>query len=87
MCASVVFSQIIQCRSRIQEDTNCEIFHRDLETRKAADAFDTFAENLCHSDKMIRVSTLRILCHYEPLNSERKEMGTTEVSPTLDTNV
>lgn len=29
-----------------------------------------FAENLCHSDKLIRHSTLRILCYYELLNCE-----------------
>ena len=29
-----------------------------------------FAWNLCHSDKLIRLSTLRILCHYELLNYE-----------------
>lgn len=31
------------------------------------DAVGIYADNLCHSDKAIRVSTLRILCHYEPL--------------------
>ena len=51
------------------------------------DAFDIFSENLSHPDKGICVSTLRILCHYEPLNGEtnfqpvEKKMQT-EVSPT-----
>lgn len=42
----------------------------ELEAGKTVDAFDIFSENLCHSDKQIRLLTLRILCHYESLNSE-----------------
>ncbi|CBI17281.3 unnamed protein product, partial [Vitis vinifera] len=45
-------------------------FHPELKAEKAVDAFDMFSENLSHPDKGIRVSTLRILCHYEPLNGE-----------------
>ena len=51
------------------------------------DPFDIFSENLSHPDKGICVLTLRILCHYEPLNGEtnfqpvEKKMQT-EVSPT-----
>lgn len=33
------------------------------------DAVMIFADNLCHANKGIRFSTLRILCHYEPLSS------------------
>lgn len=35
----------------------------------AMDALGMFADNLCHSDRVIRVSTLRILCHFETLRS------------------
>ncbi|KAJ9555652.1 hypothetical protein OSB04_010266 [Centaurea solstitialis] len=45
-------------------------YHLELEACKTVDAFDVFSENLCHSDKQIRHLTLRILCHYENLNSE-----------------
>lgn len=31
------------------------------------DALGVFAANLSHHDKKLRLSTLRILCHYEPL--------------------
>ncbi|KAK9281533.1 hypothetical protein L1049_004436 [Liquidambar formosana] len=53
-----------------QAETTCKVFHPDLEAEKVVDAVNIFAENLCHSDKEIRVSTLRILSHYEPLNRE-----------------
>ncbi|WOG89602.1 hypothetical protein DCAR_0208840 [Daucus carota subsp. sativus] len=42
----------------------------ELRSEKAVDALAVFAENLCHPDKQIRVSTLRILCHYESLASD-----------------
>ncbi|KAL7595784.1 hypothetical protein Lser_V15G29528 [Lactuca serriola] len=45
-------------------------YHPELEKGKTVDAFDIFSENLCHSDKRIRLFTLRILCHYESLTSE-----------------
>lgn len=34
---------------------------------KLVDALSVFAANLSHQDKSLRLSTLRILCHYEPL--------------------
>lgn len=34
---------------------------------KMVDALGVFAANLSHPDKNMRLSTLRILCHYEPL--------------------
>ncbi|RVW99796.1 hypothetical protein CK203_029213 [Vitis vinifera] len=73
--------------STIQENNGHMKFHPELKAEKAVDAFDMFSENLSHPDKGIRVSTLRILCHYEPLNGEsnvqpvEKKMQT-EVSPT-----
>nr|XP_043629943.1 small subunit processome component 20 homolog [Erigeron canadensis] len=42
----------------------------ELEAGKTVDAFSIFSENLCSSDKQIRLFTLKILCHYESLNSE-----------------
>ncbi|KAL5994512.1 hypothetical protein ACLOJK_024565 [Asimina triloba] len=41
----------------------------DLEVKKAVDALNTFADNLALSDKAIRMSTLRILRHYKPVDS------------------
>ena len=83
----ITFSHHINGRSTIQENNGHMKFHPELKAEKAVDAFDMFSENLSHPDKGIRVSTLRILCHYEPLNGEsnvqpvEKKMQT-EVSPT-----
>ncbi|KAK2988996.1 hypothetical protein RJ640_013987 [Escallonia rubra] len=57
--------------STIKLDTSCTESHGELETRMVVDSLEIFAENLCHPDKQIRLSTLRILCHYEPLNSNK----------------
>ncbi|KAK1435340.1 hypothetical protein QVD17_01101 [Tagetes erecta] len=46
-------------------------YRPELEAGKTIDAFNIFSENLCHSDKQIRLLTLRILCHYESLNSKK----------------
>ncbi|CAH2033816.1 unnamed protein product [Thlaspi arvense] len=40
----------------------------ELEADKAEDAFTIFSENLRHSNKDIRLLTLRILCHFETLS-------------------
>lgn len=54
------------------------------------DALAIFAENLCHASKRIRLSTLRILCHYESLtfedftkNHPTEKKRRTEVSQTI----
>ncbi|KAJ6298901.1 hypothetical protein OIU76_019961 [Salix suchowensis] len=52
--------------SILEADTSHKTYHPEFEGKKAVDAFDVFADNLCNPDKGIRVSTLRILCHYEP---------------------
>ncbi|KAJ7955379.1 Small subunit processome component 20-like protein [Quillaja saponaria] len=52
------------------QETGCSVSHQGLVEKEAMDAVDLFADNLCHSDKDIRVSTLRILCHYEPLSGD-----------------
>ncbi|XP_043723794.1 small subunit processome component 20 homolog [Telopea speciosissima] len=52
-----------------QADSN-KVFHPVLSAERALDAINIFAENLCHSDKEVRISTLKILCHYEPLDSQ-----------------
>lgn len=57
-------------RTTLQADTSHKKYHPELEAQKAVDAVLVFADNLCHSDKAIRVPTLRILCHYEPLSCE-----------------
>lgn len=49
-------------------------YHPELEGGKTVNSFDVFSENLCHSDKRIRLFTLRILCHYESLTSENMMM-------------
>ncbi|KAL6970992.1 hypothetical protein U1Q18_030674 [Sarracenia purpurea var. burkii] len=52
-------------RSTFQEGIRNAVLHPELKAEKAMEALGIFAENLCHSDKLIRLSTLRILCHYE----------------------
>ncbi|KAL8239479.1 hypothetical protein R6Q59_016046 [Mikania micrantha] len=54
-----------------QADDTHKKYCLELESGKTIDAFNIFSENLCHSDKQIRLLTLRILCHYELLNSEK----------------
>ncbi|KAL2508708.1 ARM repeat superfamily protein [Forsythia ovata] len=64
--------------SMIRADTGCKYYHPELLAGKVVEVLDIFAENLCHADKGIRLSTLRILCHYEPLNyqsSEKEHLG------------
>ncbi|KAK1375649.1 DRIM domain-containing protein [Heracleum sosnowskyi] len=57
-------------KSTTRVHTDSSEFHPELRSEKAADALTIFAENLCQADKQIRLSTLRILCHYESLASE-----------------
>lgn len=49
----------------MKSDGHNRKYHPDLSLENAADAVNIFADNLCHSNKGIRLSTLRILCHYE----------------------
>ncbi|KAL2332603.1 hypothetical protein Fmac_013816 [Flemingia macrophylla] len=64
------------------EYTGSRIYRPELEER-TADAVETFADNLHHSNKDIRIATLKILCHYkissvdQPADEKRK----IEVSP------
>ncbi|KAM3327222.1 small subunit processome component 20 isoform X1 [Capsicum chacoense] len=55
------------CGSIIQADTSDKKHHPELVVSKLVDALGVFAANLSHHDKKLRLSTLRILCHYEPL--------------------
>lgn len=57
-------------RSTTLVHTDLSEFHPELRPEKAVDALAIFAENLCQADKQIRLSTLRILCHYKSLASE-----------------
>ncbi|KAF8392350.1 hypothetical protein HHK36_022692 [Tetracentron sinense] len=58
-----------------QADTSHKFFHPELVAEKIIDAIHIFSENLCNSDKGIRVSTLRLLCHYEPLDFQLCKNG------------
>ncbi|XP_038874757.1 LOW QUALITY PROTEIN: small subunit processome component 20 homolog [Benincasa hispida] len=44
-------------------------YSEEFQADKVEDAVQVFADNLRHPDKGVRISTLRILCHYEPLQS------------------
>ncbi|XP_004492742.1 uncharacterized protein [Cicer arietinum] len=70
------------------EDTGRRVYHPELSER-TAEAVTTFLDNLCHSDKEVRISTLKILCHYKPLGEENSSVDQSaakkrkiEVSPT-----
>lgn len=52
----------------IEGEIKSRKYHPELQADMAADALYMFADNLCHSDRVIRASTLRILCHFETLN-------------------
>lgn len=64
------------------------MYHLELEER-AEEAVATFADNVRHSDKEVRISTLKILCHYKSLGGENSSVDQPavkkrkiEVSPT-----
>ncbi|XP_062008273.1 U3 small nucleolar RNA-associated protein 20 [Rosa rugosa] len=70
--------------SAMDGDTQFTIYHPELSAYMAMDALKMFADNLCHPDRGIRASTLRILCHFETLSCDEpvlKKMKT-ELSPT-----
>lgn len=54
----------------MEADCNYRAYHPELKFDKIVDALNIFAGNLCCSDKSLRIATLRILCHYEPLMSD-----------------
>lgn len=56
--------------SMAEAQHNCKSYYPELKAVNLVDALKTFGENLCHSNGLLRVSTLRILCHYEPLKLE-----------------
>lgn len=41
--------------------------HSDIKNMVFENGIDYFADNLSHPDKLVRLSTLRILCHFEPI--------------------
>ncbi|XP_052189171.1 uncharacterized protein LOC127799294 isoform X2 [Diospyros lotus] len=53
-----------------QEAAHNAVLYPELKVDKAMESLGIFAQNLCNSDKLIRLSTLRILCHYELINSD-----------------
>lgn len=64
------------------------MYHPELE-EMIAESVAAFADNLCHSDKEVRISTLKILCHYKSLGEEISSVDQSaakkrkiEVSPT-----
>ncbi|XP_021745735.1 small subunit processome component 20 homolog [Chenopodium quinoa] len=58
----------------LQKNKGVSIRHLKLEAADGMDALNVFSENLFHPDKELRVSTLKILCHYELLNYESQQM-------------
>ncbi|KAB1216916.1 hypothetical protein CJ030_MR4G016071 [Morella rubra] len=72
-----------------EADSSNRKYHPELLMERAGDEVTIFADNLRHPNKVIRLSTLRILCHYEPLScvDSRKDQPVekkmkTEVSQT-----
>lgn len=52
----------------MEADIDHQIYLPERVSGKVMDAIDIFTDNLCHANKEIRLSTLRILCYYEPLS-------------------
>lgn len=73
LCAVADYLDYVH-RTILPADNSHGKYHPELEAEKVEDAVVIYADNLCHSDKAIRVSTLRILCHYEPLTYEDSTM-------------
>ncbi|KAH6811413.1 hypothetical protein C2S51_025175 [Perilla frutescens var. frutescens] len=46
----------------------CQFYLLKCTSGKPFDALDTFSENLSHANREIRLSALRIMCHYEPIH-------------------
>lgn len=65
----VVSINRVNCRPALEADISKRIYSEEFQADKVEDAVQVFADNLRHSDKGVRLSTLRILCHYEPLQS------------------
>ncbi|XP_058787152.1 uncharacterized protein LOC131661580 [Vicia villosa] len=55
------------------EDTGCRMYHPELE-EMTAEEVAAFGDNLCHSEKEVRISTLKILCHYKSLGEKNSSM-------------
>ncbi|CAK8567091.1 unnamed protein product [Lathyrus sativus] len=55
------------------EDIGCRMYHPELE-KMTAEEVAAFGDNLCHSEKEVRISTLKILCHYKSLGEENSSM-------------
>lgn len=78
---------ILNYRPLLAEDDSSKAYP-ELRANKAEDAFDIFSENLRHSNKDIRLLTLRILCHFETLSSfeefhPKKKLKTEETPKSL----
>ncbi|KAL8136927.1 hypothetical protein V2J09_002928 [Rumex salicifolius] len=71
LCAVADFLDLID-RSTFEANATCRIKHPELESAKLRDALHVFADNLLDADKRVRVSTLRMLCHYETLADEQQ---------------
>lgn len=49
------------------------MYHPELE-EMTAEEVAAFGDNLCHSEKEVRISTLKILCHYKSLGGKNSSM-------------
>ncbi|KAL5061396.1 hypothetical protein RYX36_033000 [Vicia faba] len=55
------------------EDIGCRMYHPELE-EMTAEEVAAFGDNLCHSNKEVRIPNLKILCHYKSLGEENSSM-------------
>ncbi|KAL8494904.1 hypothetical protein ACS0TY_019169 [Phlomoides rotata] len=68
-------------------DGKCQIHFPEFMAGKLLDALNIFAENLSHTNKEIRLSTLHILCHYERMHDEHLKIKlAVENNPGVDTS-
>lgn len=50
-----------------EAECSSRTYHPELKADKAIDALSLYGDNLHHSEKGLRIASLKILSHYEPL--------------------
>nr|GLL39955.1 small subunit processome component 20 homolog [Ipomoea trifida] len=86
MCSQILsaVADILDSIYGKQANTPIKRYHPELAASKVVGALDIFSENLRNCDKEIRLSTLRILCHYEPLCDGYSTNGHAEKKRRID---
>lgn len=74
-------------RSTPQTGSPGDMHHFILEAENVFHGTSKFTENLCHTDKGVRIANLRILCHFKQHGSEISAVNQpSDVCPTICNN-